>query len=387
MSEPHGRARIWAVTAVMVAFIVYGSLYPFNFRIPPSGPGALAVFVGGWDARPGRGDFIANILLYIPLGFFFQLGFRRGPGLVGAALAGSLLSLSMELMQYYDVGRDTEATDFYANTLGAFLGGLAALAVGARFRPPSIAAHPIPALLIVAWLAYRIYPYVPTINLHKYIDALRPVFGHPSLTAYDLFRQSAIWLTLFTLIGAIVRGRRPTWPVLLFALAVLCAKVMIIDTELRVAELTGVGVAFVVWFCLGRCSQRARAGIVGGVLCVYVTASRLEPFQFQTVAGPFGWVPFRSLMYGSVVVDTLSFLEKFFLYGSLLYLLGSASGRRLPVTVFVAALLLATSWMQIYLPGRSAEITDALLVLAIAAIFALLPPEADATLKFIDPRT
>jgi VanZ family protein len=386
MSEPAGRARVWLVTAIMVAFIVYGSLYPFDFRVPPNGPGALAVLLGSWNARPGRGDFIANVLLYLPLGFFALPGFRRGTGLVGAVFAGALLSLSMELTQYYDAGRDTEATDFYANTLGAFLGGLAALAVGARFRSPLAGeafGRPIPVLLIVAWLAYRLYPYVPTINLHKYIGALRPVFVHPSLTAYDLFRQSAIWLTLFALIGAIVRGRLSIHLVLVFAAVVLCAKVTIINTELRMAEVAGVGVAFAVWLCLVMCSPRVRAGIAGGVLYVYVTTSRLEPFQFQSVSGPFGWIPFRSLMYGSVVVDTLSFLEKFFLYGSLLYLLGIASARRLPVTVFVAALLLTTSGMETFLPGRSAEITDALLVVVIAAIFALLPPETGTV---TDPR-
>jgi VanZ family protein len=206
----------------------------------------------------------------------------------------------------------------------------------------------------------------------------------PSLSAYDLFRQSAIWLTLFALIGAIVRGRRSTHLVLLFAVAVLSAKVMIIDTELRIAELTGVAVAFAVWLGLTRCPARVRAGIAGGVLCIYVVVSRLEPFQFQAVAGPFGWIPFHSLMFGSVVVDTLSFLEKFFLYGSLLYLLGKASGRRLPVVVLVAALMLTTSWMETFLPGRSAEITDALMVLAIAVIFTLLPPETNS--KITGPR-
>ena len=93
----------------MAAFIVYGSLYPFDFSVPPHGPGALAVFFASWNARPGRGDFLANILLYMPFGFFFLLGLRASPRLLPlTVLAGSLLSLSMELTQYYDVGRDTK---------------------------------------------------------------------------------------------------------------------------------------------------------------------------------------------------------------------------------------------------------------------------------------
>src|SRR5271166_6542346 len=119
MSEPAAPAKIWLVTVIMVAFIVYGSLYPFDFSIPAHDPGPIAVFLASWDSRPGRGDFLANILLYIPFGLFFLLGFRRGRGRAGRLLltvfAGACLSLCKELTQYYDVGRDTEATDFYAN--------------------------------------------------------------------------------------------------------------------------------------------------------------------------------------------------------------------------------------------------------------------------------
>jgi VanZ family protein len=367
----------------MAAFIVYGSLYPFDFRVPPPGPGAVGAFLESWDKRPGRGDFLANILLYIPFGLFFLLGCRHGRPFAGklflTVFSGALLSLCMELTQYYDAGRDTEATDFYANALGMFLGALAALVAGARLAISSASQIALrPKTLVFAWVSYRLYPYVPTIDLHKYWNALKPVFLRPSLNGYDLFRQAAIWLTLCALIDAAVRGRRSTRLVLLFAVTVLCAKVLIVDTDLRVAELAGFGIAFAIWLCLLICPLRVRAGVAGVVLCCYVAASRLEPFQFQATQRPFGWIPFYSFMFGSLTVDTLSFLEKFFLYGSMLYLLGLASGsRRLSVAVSVAVLLLATSWMETFLPGRSAEITDALMALIVALIFGLLPAEYD----------
>ena len=53
---------------------------------------------------------------------------------------------------------------------------------------------------------YRLYPYVPTIDLHKYWDALKPVVFHPRPTGYDLFRYTAIWLTIGSLIESV---RRP----------------------------------------------------------------------------------------------------------------------------------------------------------------------------------
>lgn len=339
----------------------------------------MVVFLGSWNARPGFGDFVANILLYIPFGCFCLPGLPRNSGVIvrvaSTAFIGAALSLCIELTQYYDVGRDTEATDFYANAIGSFLGAIGASVMGAASLSGDVAARPV--ALIAAWIAYRLYPYVPTINLHKYWNALKPVLLRPSLDGYDLFRQTAIWLTLCALIDAAVRGRHSTRLMPLFALAALGAKVLIIGTELRVAELAGFGFAFGLWLCLLYLPVRARTWLVAVVLCGYVIALRLEPFQFQPVARPFGWIPFYSMMFGSLTVDTLAFLEKFFLYGSMLYFLRTASGRAWWFSAALAAVCLSvTSWLETYLPGRSAEITDTLMVLMIAAIFALLPPEA-----------
>jgi VanZ family protein len=374
------------ITAAIVAVIVYGSLYPFQFRIPMSGIGPISTFLATWNERPGRGDFLANILLYLPLGFFFILGLERGSRFAGklttVALAGAMLSLSIELTQYYDAGRVTSATDLYANTLGTLLGGLVAVAFGTGFRLPfigDVAARPVPTMLVLAWLSYRLYPYVPTIDLHKYWAALKPVVLRPSLSPYDLFRQTAIFLSLYALIEAVVRQRRSAFVGLLFAVGVMVARIMVVDGELRVAELAGASLALVIWLILLQLPTRVQMGTAGAVLCAYVVALRLEPFHFQATAHAFNWVPFLAFMQGSLTVGTLSFLEKFFLYGTTQYLLASSFGRRLPVAIFVAALLLATSWAETRLPGRSAEITDALMVIMIALIFALMPPEVAAS--------
>jgi hypothetical protein len=77
-------------------------------------------------------------------------------------------------------------------------------------------------------------------------------------------------------------------------------------------------------------------------------------------------------MQGSIDVDVLSFLEKFFLYGGLIWLLGEAGLSRRAAAGIVAATLLATSIAETYLPHRSAEITDALMAILIAVIFALV---------------
>src|SRR5258708_16991767 len=63
----------------VIAAIVYGSLYPFRFH--DFGPLAsdLRHFLGTWKDLPrSRGDFLANLLLYAPLGLTVSLALGEG---------------------------------------------------------------------------------------------------------------------------------------------------------------------------------------------------------------------------------------------------------------------------------------------------------------------
>jgi VanZ family protein len=366
------------VTLAMALVIAYGSLYPFDFSLPLAGPGPVQALLATWARKPGRGDFLANVLLYAPLGFFAALTvtdrLRPTSRFLVPILLGAILSISMELVQYYDVGRDTSAPDVYANVLGSALGALPGMIFGGFFHWPlmgEITANRIPVLLVLAWAAYRLYPFVPTIDLHKYWNALKPIILTPNFSGYDLFRHTAIWLTIFTLVSKIAATLRPSLLVPLFAAIVLSSKILIVSTTLSVAEVAGAVAAYLIWLALHR-RGRGYLAIVIVLFSATIVAQRLEPFQFTTHSVPFGWIPFRSFMQGSIDVDVLSFLEKFFLYGGLIWLLGEAGLSRRAAAGIVAATLFATSIAETYLPHRSAEITDALMAILIAVIFALV---------------
>lgn len=366
--------------AIIVVVVLYGSLYPFTFYQPEGGVGPLKHLVRNWAETPGRGDFIANIFLYLPLGFFGSLAVagigRTLPRILFVTLAGGLLSTTMELAQYYIAERVSAADDVYANLIGTVLGAVVGNLAGgdfpwAPFR--EIAANRVPCLLLGLWLAYRLYPYVPVIDLHKYWDALKPAVLHPRPAGYDLFRYTTIWLTVGSLIES-VGGRRRGWLLIpLFIAAVLVAKVVIIGKTLSAAEIGGAAIALAVWLLLAfSVSMRIRVAATALLFAAYIVAERLEPFQFGAYGRAFGWIPFRSFLYGSVEVNITSFLEKAFLYGALIWLLDKCGLRSALSTILVAMLLFATSWAETHLPGRSAEITDPLMALLIGIIITVV---------------
>jgi VanZ family protein len=299
------RRNFSIATAIVIAVIVYGSLYPFMFRQPAAGLGAAArALLNSWADAPSRGDFIANIALYTPFGFFAVLAIsgtgRAAKRILMAVAAGAILSTCMELVQYYDDSRQTAATDLYANVVGTLLGAIGGGLTGGSFRWPllrEIASSRVPTLLLSAWAGYRLFPYVPTIDLHKYWNALRPVVLHPSLTGYDLFRYTAIWLTIGVLVEAIGGQKRARLMFPLFVGAVIVAKVMIVDTMLTTAEVAGAGLAFCVWGILAG-GTRLRVTLIALLFCGYVIAGRLEPFEFLASGRAFGWIPFLGFMSG-----------------------------------------------------------------------------------------
>lgn len=182
-------------------------------------------------------------------------------------------------------------------------------------------------------------------------------------------------MTTSCLIGAIVDYRRSLVFLPLCMVFVFAGKIFISSLILSLPEVIGAAIGIGLWFALGH-RRRAVTLLAVGVLCCAIVVARLEPFHFAAPARAFGWLPFRSFLAGSLAVNTMSFLEKFFLYGSLVWLATDAGLSLRSATLLVALLLFVSSIVEIYLPGRSAEITDTVIVLTFGLVMAPLRQRA-----------
>jgi hypothetical protein len=176
----------------------------------------------------------------------------------------------------------------------------------------------------------------------------------------DLLRHFASWLAVGALLEAVWGPGRWRMPALM--LAIFCARIGTADIELSRAEIIGGLAAAAVWVVWLH-AERHRWPVVAVALAAAILVEALQPFQFLAVARPFDWVPFWGLIEGSIWTAVPSLMSKFFLYGALVWSLTRSGLRWTTATVGAAAFVFLVHYLQVFLPGRSAEITDCLLVL------------------------
>ena len=102
-------------------------------------PGVSILALNQDDKSDAVENVVGNILLFLPLGFFGVLVVRRR--LVEVTGAACALSVCIETTQWFLGDRWTDIDDVLLNTVGAFVGAVAALAavrVFERRRQPEI---------------------------------------------------------------------------------------------------------------------------------------------------------------------------------------------------------------------------------------------------------
>ena len=130
----------WLAVAYLL-FVVYGSLFPFDWHGRAVGSAWMDFHqVLRLPAGAGnRADWVANVLLYIPLGFLFcgwlvgrsRRSWAPALGLGITILFAAALAITLEFTQTF-FARTVSLNDFYANSLGGALGAALWPFFGAR---------------------------------------------------------------------------------------------------------------------------------------------------------------------------------------------------------------------------------------------------------------
>lgn len=371
-SETLRRVAAWLL-ALTVLFILYASLYPFDFDLQRASrsenfwSGALA-----WR-RPPRSDLIANLLFYLPFGalvtFLAPARWGATRRVLFALATGTALSVCVECAQVATRARDPALSDVVINGLSAALAAAAVVGLrGLGVQPtlPELRGRKpdaVAVLLIAAWLAFHAAPFMPTARFLRYFRAPELLLGQSlSLDAI------ALHFAGYVILGAALRALlRPAsfWPAFAVAAAAsLFARIAFRGQTLALDECLGLAVAVPwVWYVAQQTELRAYRGAVIAVV-TGLALHALAPLDFSAPAASVGWLP-APLAHRTPGGEPGT-IETLYLYVGLTWLV-VGSGMRLARSVpwlLTAALLI--EWSQAWQPDRSADVLAPLAILAAA---------------------
>jgi VanZ family protein len=363
---------------LVIALIVYGSLYPFQFTITPAAAHPLTAVWNGWPLEWDRfvfRDVALNIILYTAPGFAAAMAALRSHSrALSAAAATGLafaLSVSMELLQVYEPVRDPSSLDVLTNTLGGALGAGVAIASERRLRRLNLRALRGPgAVLLAVWALAEFYPLFPSIGRTHLQESLATVMQLKNVSAVETWLGVAEWLAVGVAIEAAAGRARTVWLAGLM-LATLAAQTLIADRNLASGEVISAALALPLWHFA---PPHARAKWCAWMLGSAILLRQMQPFYFLSVPQGFSWTPFAATLESGREAAVVVIARKAFDYAAMVFVLRRTGWRYAAAGIAVAAALAATEAIQTYLPGRTPEITDPLLALIMTAALVIAEP-------------
>ena len=319
----------------------------------------FSILLHSWPSRidaPALDDLAVNVLVYLPLGLFALLTFagssRTGVAILASLLLGFLLSISLETAQVFVTTRVSSLFDVATDTIGAGIGA----AAGALWRavPHRRTQRPDSAFLLCCWALYQCFPFLPHLG-HVNVAERRPV----DVMLY--FAEAVALVPLVDSLGGTNHRRRALLGTLLLLVPL---KALLFGRTATLFETVSALAVFVI-----ACVFPLRPVFAAVVVATAVAVHGLAPFIFLSAPHQFLWIPFQASFLSNWDQGLTVLLGKVFIYGALLWLLRE-SGVRLALAIAATALLLAAIEVtQIYLPGRSSEVTDPVMALILGWVF------------------
>lgn len=369
------------IYAVLVLGIVYGSLYPFNFNTPDSWDVLSDEFLTTLFAKTTRGDLLGNIALFVPLGVIARMIMPTKARAGDLALHGCFalfIAVAVQVLQLTVPSRDPALQDAAWNMLGWVIGlGLARLIT--RIKP--IEQKPeqqqdwiVPICLMMCWLAYDLFPYIPTIDFQGYKDALKPLFLNPVFRIDSFLTRLAAWLVFAALMNHVwgTPTTRRLFPLVSFGSLPL--KVIIFNNSLNVHAVAAVIFANIIWAVIGS-REPLPYGKIALLVIASIVVSGVLPLEYDfRHAGTFYFVPFTGALKGSMLINFLATISKVYLYGGLFWLTIQARGALTPVIIMTSLIVLMVEIIQMFSRHHTAEITDVVILILVGLIMRTLRP-------------
>lgn len=373
-------------TLAYAILLVYGTLFPLTgWRFPIENIWDTLLADGVKPTPPS--DIITNVLVYIPFGLllFDNVATRLSAtiAVMIAVILGTSLSISLETIQAFIPQRVPSILDVILNAGGTGIGAI--LARGFRYeirvghwliaqRKNFIVPTEVSTLGLFGlglWSLSHLSPLVPSIDVATLWFGLKPVIGFFEGKSALNTAHAAVYF--FTVLGLgfmsdkLVRPEKRRLWFIGFVSTVLLLKIPIVSRQLSIEALAGSGVAFVFYWILHSTppTLKLKISAMAIITAVVIDATRLDPRALAWDLHTFNWIPFRMHITHTLIGfgDILSGLWPF---ASLCYVAMRTMGYRSNWVGMISGLIVFIAifnleWNQQYIPGRNADLTDAIL--------------------------
>jgi len=363
---------------LIVFLISYGSLYPFDFVQIGNDAFAIKEFFQTWGTYTHRGDILANLLLFVPFGVtgVQMLLPKNNHTLVipFVLVLGLCLAIVLQFGQIYLPSRDANLSDAVLNFVGTIIGVLIAISLNTNrtsFAGVIYGNDSFPMLILFSWMAYRLMPFVPSIDLQQLKNGIKPIFLFSTWELVRIFHDAISWLVVFYIL---CRHKQKNLSMPYLSRLIFCCfilEVIIVDNSVSMSNAVGGILALVSWWAFFSYTKKLPVWLAT-MMVVVLFASGFSPYQQSDTTQEMQLIPFYGFLGGSMLVNTASFLEKFFLYGALIWLFQGVGLKFYWAILITVGVTVCIEVGQIFLVGHLAEVTDPFLVLLIGSLIATL---------------
>ncbi|MFK5948165.1 MAG: VanZ family protein [Methylococcales bacterium] len=359
---------------LIIFLISYGSLYPFDFVQLANESADLKTLFKTWGSYTHQGDILANLILFIPFGIIgtrvIEDKFNQFMGISIILLFGLCFSIILQVGQIYLPSRDANLSDAVLNFIGTIIGVFIAVSLNTKESLIAVAKphlNSFPILLLFSWFAYRLMPFIPSIDWQEIKNGVKPIFLFSTWELSRIFHDATAWLIVFYIL---CRHMRKKLPIIYFSrLILLCftLEIIIVNNTVSLSNVVGAILALVSWWAFFSYLTNISAWLAI-MLLITLFVSGFSPYQLSASTQTMQLIPFYGFLAGSMLVNTASLLEKFFLYGALVWLLQNLGLKLWAAILITVSVTSCIEFGQIFLVGHLAEITDPLLVILIGLL-------------------
>ncbi len=355
-----------------VVLIAYGSLYPFRLAVPASTIAAWQAFISDHSLWTSGGDVVGNVVLCVPLGIC-ALAMPAGASFRRAQLAAVFLLcvafvFAIQVVQIFFPPREAALSDAFWNTVGIAIG----MALGSVLRrlvwspDTQVARDAWPALaLLAAWLLTQLAPFVPSLDWQLIKDSIKPLVVDPHIDPVHLAYTAARVLAAGCLFAAVAAGSTARAALGLGALlaGILAAKFFIAGQGLTPDNVLGFAAGYATWLLLQGVAPRSRHMAALAILFLAYTLAGLAPFELRANPNAMNLLPFAALLEGAMEVNAWALVEALYVFGAILWLVQRVGGAPMGSAVALAIWVGMIETAQMWLEGRTSDITQPLLAL------------------------